>query len=646
MREGMTKTMSGLSRRSKMAVVMSVDACIASITLWLTYVATEQSFFPAAVEQHWWLLPLASITTVTVFWLFRLYHTVIRFAGAQFFMHTIVASVLVAWIVGVCGLLKMYPTKPISIFVIYPFYLMVACSTSRLVARRVFDYKVVRDSKQVVCAIYGAGSGGVQLYSAIRFGGTYDPVAFIDDDTSTHGLRVHGLKVWSPDKLQQLINKKHITTILLAIPSLEQRRRAEIVKRMLEFNLSIESTPSFSDLVTNRATFGDLRPLSMEDILTRTEMEPDEHLARKCVHGKSVMVTGAGGSIGSELCRQIIQRKPTKLVLFDIAESALFYIEQELLQRLKKLDSEIYIVPVLGSVTDKNRLQEVLLQHEVSTVFHAAAYKHVPMLELNPLEGARNNILGTNCVFEAAAWANCSSLVVVSTDKAVRPTSFMGATKRFAELVVQAKSSAHTNMNTCLVRFGNVLGSSGSVVPIFEEQIRIGGPVTVTDQHATRYFMTIPEASQLVMQAGAMGSDSEVFVLDMGEPIRILDLAKRMIELAGRTLKTEENPAGDIEITFSELRPGEKLHEELAFDADLIETDHPMIRLADEPDPDVDQIIDGLKRIEGAIEQADIGEIVASMQELIPGFTPSWGIENPTINAAKQATRDAVKNID
>ena len=416
-----------------------------------------------------------------------------------------------------------------------------------------------------------------------------------------------------------------------------------------QLGVNIETTPSFSDLITNRATFGDLRPPSIEDILTRTETQVDEQLASKCVQGKSVMVTGAGGSIGSELCRQIAQRNPTKIILFDIAESPLFYIEQELIHRFKQNGNAIQVFPVLGSVTDEERLREILLQHKVDTVFHAAAYKHVPMLELNPLEGARNNIVGTRCIFDAASWANCTSLVVISTDKAVHPTSFMGATKRFAELVVQAKSTSNATLQTCLVRFGNVLGSSGSVVPIFQEQIQSGGPVTVTDPDATRYFMTIPEASQLVLQAGAMGSSSEVFVLDMGEPIRILDLAKRMIELSGLTIKDEQNPEGDIAITFSKLRPGEKLHEKLAFNDSLAPTDHKMIRTAEEELPHPDIILGVLAQMERAIAQNDVGEIVVSMQKLIKGFTPSWEPPNPTVsgspNVPKRTLSDQ-KQID
>jgi len=426
-----------------------------------------------------------------------------------------------------------------------------------------------------------------------------------------------------------------VSTVLLALPSTDPIRRAEIVKELQAFDVKIETMPSFSELVTKQATFGDLRTLPIEDILTRIEVRADEELAEKCVLGKSVMVTGAGGSIGSELCRQIIKRKPTTVVLFDNAETPLFYIERELNQRISKTNDNIHVVAVLGSVIDENRLHEILHTHNVESVFHAAAYKHVSMLEKNQLEGARNNIIGTRCVFDAAARANCTSLVVVSTDKAVQPTSFMGATKRFAELVVQAKAQSSTAMRTCLVRFGNVLGSSGSVVPIFQEQIQSGGPVTVTNPEATRFFMTIPEASQLILQAGAMGSAADVFVLQMGEPIRIVDLAKRMITLAGYSVKDDENPKGDIEITFKGLLPGEKLHEQLAHDK-LDETEHEMILVSKEKLPEQAATLHVLAKIEEAIANGDVNEILVAMKQLIPDFIPSWeSVSKPIVVTSK-----------
>jgi len=507
---------------------------------------------------------------------------------------------------------------------------------SRLMARRILEIQVAPKEEKIISVIYGSGSGGTQLFSAIRYGGIYKPVAFLDDERSKQGQSVHGLRVYAPKKLSTLIKTSRVTTVLLALPSTDPIRRAEIVKELQAYDVKIETIPSFSELVTKQATFSDLRTLSIEDILTRTEVRADEELAEACVLGKSVMVTGAGGSIGSELCRQIIKRKPRTVVLFDNAESSLFYIERELNKRISKTNENIDVVAVLGSVVDESRLREILLRHNVESVFHAAAYKHVSMLEKNQLEGARNNIIGTRSVFDAAAWANCHSLVVVSTDKAVQPTSFMGATKRFAEIIVQAKAQSNANMRTCLVRFGNVLGSSGSVVPIFEEQIRSGGPVTVTNPEATRYFMTIPEASQLILQAGAIGKSADVFVLQMGEPMQILDLAKRMIALAGYTVKNDENPNGDIEITFKGLLPGEKLHEQLAHGDKLEATQHEMILVSKEKLPEQAATLQVSAKIEEAIANGDAGEILVAMKQLMPDFIPSWeSVSTPVVGTAE-----------
>ncbi len=616
-----------MSRRAKMGIAMSVDACIASIALWLTYAAPSFSAWPPSIAKLWWLLPVASVLTVGVFYAFRLYHTIIRFAGSRFFLNSMVASVVVSWLVGVIGLINLYQSGavPTAIFVIYPFYLMVGTAGARLVARRILEMQLHPDAEPNNTVIYGAGSGGTQLYAALRFGDSkYKVLAFIDSDPSTHGHVLNGLKVHSPEELPALIQRKKIQTVLLAIPSLDALERAKIIKELRTLNINVETTPTFAELINQQATFSDLRTPSIADILTRTEVKADERLASTCVVGKAVLVTGAGGSIGAELSRQIVQRAPSKIVLFDIAESSLFFIEQELLKRTEQLKGNVEVVPILGSVVDKQRLQEVLLEHDIDSVFHAAAYKHVPLLETNPLEAARNNIIGTKNVYEASEWANCSSLVIVSTDKAVRPTSFMGATKRVAELIVQAMSNSKNDLQTCIVRFGNVLGSSGSVVPIFQEQITSGGPVTVTNPNATRYFMTIPEAAQLILQAGALAEDANVFVLEMGEPIKIIDLAKRMIELQGKTVKDAENPIGDVEIKITSLRPGEKLHEELAIDGNLVATPHPMIRRSIEQVHAKKSVLNTLTAIEKSILGGGIDEVVDGMQQLIEGFEPSW----------------------
>ena len=645
---GLLQTIKLLSRRSKMAIAMAVDAIIAAAALWMTYAAPTLELFPNFIVKFWWILPLASATTIVAFYVFRLYHTVIRFAGSRFFLNSMIASLFVAWIIGVVALINVYSGggRPTAIFVIYPFYLMVGTAGIRLLARRLLEVQIYPTEAKKVSVIYGCGSGGTQLFSSIRYGSVYKPIAFVDDDKLKQGQSVYGLRVYAAKKLPSLIKTQNVTTVLLAIPSTEPIRRAEIVKYLQTLDVQIETMPSFSELVTAQATYSDLRTLSIDDILTRTEVVANEELAGECVTGKSVLVTGAGGSIGSELCRQILQRNPSTIVLFDIAESALFFIQQEIEKRISSASSDTSVFTVLGSVTDESRLREVFLQHKVESVFHAAAYKHVSMLETNPLEGARNNIVGTRCVIDAANWASCTSLVVVSTDKAVKPTSFMGATKRIAELLIQAKSSPNSKLRTCLVRFGNVLGSSGSVVPIFQEQINCGGPVTVTDPNATRYFMTIPEASQLILQAGAMGSSADVFVLQMGEPIKIIDLAKRMVALAGKTIKDENNPTGEIEITFTSLRPGEKLHEQLSHNENLEKTAHEMILMSKEEMTDRDNTLLIMNRIEEAILLSDVEELILVMKMLIPDFIPSWdSTQLPNVDTLDRSNKAQAEKI-
>jgi FlaA1/EpsC-like NDP-sugar epimerase len=421
---------------------------------------------------------------------------------------------------------------------------------------------------------------------------------------------------------------KGVQTVLLAMPSLSQARRAEIVAKLQKQNVAIKTTPSLSEIISGKANLTDIHNLSIEDLMSRPTVQVKEDLAGSCVEGKSILVTGAGGSIGSELCRQIVRRKPKTVVLFEMTESALFYIEQELLDRTKGFNSPVEIVAVLGSILDSNRVKETLLKHDVKSVFHAAAYKHVPMLESNPIEGVWNNVIGTKRVTEASSWAGVESLVFVSTDKAVRPTNLMGASKRFAELIVQALTSTNKSMKTCMVRFGNVLGSSGSVVPTFQEQIRFGGPVTVTHPNMTRYFMTIPEASQLVLQAGAMANDAEVFVLDMGESIKIHDLAKRMIELSGFHVRDGNNPNGEIEIKFTGLRPGEKMYEELSIDDCLEKTKHPKITRSIERQQSPEQVLQTATALESAIENRDTEEVLRLLSLAVPEYVQSSEISN------------------
>jgi len=633
------------NRPTRYVLAMFVDAATASIAVVLTYFLNPRNFEEATASQLWWLILVAGALAVMVFSLAGLYRTILRFAGARFFVKVILSSVIVTAVLAAItfGYLRSVDLNfPRSSTITFAMLLSVGTACSRLFARYYIEYKTNKDRERAI--IYGAGEGGHQLYSAIRYGGQYTPVAFIDDDPESQGKSVHGLRVYGFDAIDRLIKTKDITTVLLAMPGMSHRNRAKIIERLQKFNIKIQSTPNLTDWITNKAVLSELHNLSIEDLMSRTPVAVNEELASRCITGKSVCISGAGGSIGSELCRQVLVRNPNTIVLYEISESALFYIQQELLNREEKLGANIEIIAVLGSVLDTTRMREILSTYNVDSVFHAAAYKHVPMIESNAIEGIRNNIIGTKRLTEACVVANVRNLVIISTDKAVRPTNLMGATKRCAELVVQAIAKDSHSMRTCIVRFGNVLGSSGSVVPIFREQIKSGGPVTVTHPDMKRYFMTIPEASELVIQAGGMANNAEVFVLDMGEPELIVDLARGMISGAGLTEKTEDNPNGDIEITFTKPRPGEKMYEELSYDTKLGSTDHEMIRQSSEQanmSSSLEQQIDELER---AIENRDDEKMIEVVCTMVPEYTPSSDLrpQTPIVETVQQNTVEVI----
>jgi FlaA1/EpsC-like NDP-sugar epimerase len=457
------------------------------------------------------------------------------------------------------------------------------------------NYRRSNGSQRV--AIYGAGSAGVQLVDALHRTGRFHPVAFVDDNDSLAGSIVAGLEVFSPSDLLELIEDDGVGTILLALPSLSRRRRQEILKRLEPLGVLVQTIPDFSDIVAGTATVADVRDVDANDLLGRDAVPPHEQLLSACIRNKSVMVSGAGGSIGSELCRQILALGPTRLVLFEMSEVALYNIERELRIIAGSKALQVEIVGLLGNAHHKQRVREVMQAYGVHTVYHAAAYKHVPIVEHNIVEGIHNNVFSTWYAAEAAVESGVETFVLISTDKAVNPTNVMGATKRMAEIVLQGLHARGTTTRLCMVRFGNVLESSGSVVPLFREQIRNGGPVTVTHKDVIRYFMTIPEASQLVLQAGSMAKGGDVFVLDMGKPVRIEDLARRMIGLMGYSVRDDHYPDGDVEIVYTGLRPAEKLFEELLIGTNVAGTEHPMIMRATEhhlPWPVVAQLLDDL----------------------------------------------------
>ncbi|GAB7511818.1 hypothetical protein Bwad006_06330 [Bilophila wadsworthia] len=464
------------------------------------------------------------------------------------------------------------------------------------------------------------------MYAALQSEGKYNIVAFIDDDKKLWGKIIRGMKVYSPQSLSDLIWGYDIKTILLAMPRTPQAQKRIILERLEELGLEILSVPSISDIVSRKAHIDQLRPVDIEELLGRDPIPPVESLLYKNTQGKAVLVTGAGGSIGSELCRQILLHRPSCLVLFELNELALYTVMQHL--RVQAESQNINVVPILGNVQDEKQLEEIFRTFHIDTVYHAAAYKHVPIVEYNTVQGIRNNVFGTVRAARAALAAGVSLFVLISTDKAVRPTNIMGTTKRMAELVLQAFAATQDKTIFSMVRFGNVLGSSGSVIPLFREQIAKGGPITITHPDIIRYFMTIPEAVQLVIQAGAMGKGGDVFILDMGEPVRILDMAKRLIRLSGRSIRDERHPSGDIEIALIGLRPGEKLFEELLIEGKAIPTEHPRIMRKEESCMAMDELKGLLGKLERACDRGDIDAVFALLQRPATSFTPRTGIKD------------------
>ena len=479
-----------------------------------------------------------------------------------------------------------------------------------------------RNTSHAVVAIYGAGETGRQLAKALSQSNKYKIAAYIDDEPAVFGTEIDGVKVYSPVSIQNLTLRGGVTQVLLAMPSTSHARRSQILARLEPFPVKVKTIASMEDIVSGDVQIEQLRDIEIEDLLGRDSVEPDSELLHSCITNKVVMVTGAGGSIGSELCRQIVALKPLAIILYELSEFALYSIEKELKKLANSQSIDFDIVPLLGSVQHKNRMLRILRKYKVQTVYHAAAYKHVPIVEHNIVEGIRNNIFGTWYAAEAASEANVERFVLISTDKAVRPTNVMGASKRFAELVLQAINTRENKTVFTMVRFGNVLGSSGSVVPLFREQIKAGGPVTVTHKDIIRYFMTIPEAAQLVIQAGAMGKGGDVFVLDMGDQVKISELAERMVHLMGLTVNNKTNPQGDIEINYSGLRPGEKLYEELLIGENVTGTNHPKIMTADEEFLTWSAMQQALIQMNGLCDEMDCEGIVQLLLKVPTGYNP------------------------
>ncbi|MGI9305414.1 MAG: polysaccharide biosynthesis protein [Gammaproteobacteria bacterium] len=617
-----------LPRNAKRLLLAGFDVFALSLSVWLAFMLRFESNWLMYLQDRLWLFPLVVAVSIPVFWQLGFYRSVIRYmnAGAYWALaQGISLSLLICIAVWVfaAGIFM-----PRSIWVNFWIVAFLLISGSRFLVRAVSTDRRQRLRKGERVAIYGAGDAGVQLAMALQQSHEFHPTLFLDDSIELQGNEILGLPVRSPRELEALVPRLRIATVLLAIPSISAARKRDVIGMLEKLPVHVMVMPGVAEIARGVKRVDDLREVDVEDILGRDPVEPNEHLMNANIRGKSVMVTGAGGSIGSELCRQIISQEPQRLIVVDMCEYALYTIERELQRIVEAVDSDAELTSLLCSVCDRERLQSVMSTFKVHTVYHAAAYKHVPMVEHNPLDGVKNNILGTCQAALAAIDSGAEMFVLVSTDKAVRPTSVMGATKRFAELILQALSGKSTGTRFCMVRFGNVLASSGSVVPLFREQIRKGGPITVTHPDVVRYFMTIPEAAQLVIQAGAEAQGGDVFVLDMGEPIRIVELARRMIRLYGFEVRDEENPDGDIEIHFTGLRPGEKLFEELLIGVSDLPTGHPKIMRAQEETLPLKQVESYLRQFEKAIEELDYVQIRSLLLKAVQGYKPENGIED------------------
>lgn len=611
-----------LPRIVKRIIMLLLDATLIGLAYWGAFWVRLDVDSPFSSIEQWVALAVIIPPTLLVFIRLGLYRTVLRYVSAKI-VTTVLVGVILSTGLLVFGsyFLGVYLPRTVSVM-FFVFSLVLICG-SRLFFRMLLNYGV---RGQIPVVIYGAGASGRQLLPALMQASEYFPIAFVDDNPKLHKAVIHGVTVYPSEKLEYLIGRYGIKKILLAMPSVSQSQRKAVVGKLENLSCEVLSIPGMSDLVEGRAQISSLKKVSIEELLGRDPVVPDEKLLAKNITGKVVMVTGAGGSIGSELCRQIIIEKPQLLVLFDVSEFSLYSIENDIaaICRNHKIDSEF--VALLGSVQNESRLVQVMTNFQVNTVYHAAAYKHVPLVENNVIEGVRNNIFGTLFCAKAAIKSGVEKFVLISTDKAVRPTNTMGATKRMAELVLQALSNEQCHTKFCMVRFGNVLGSSGSVVPLFKKQIAEGGPITLTHKDIIRYFMTIPEAAQLVIQAGAMGQGGDVFVLDMGDPVKIIDLAKRMINLSGLSVKSDENPDGDIAIEISGLRPGEKLYEELLIGESVQNTYHPRIMTATEVMLEWDKLNVLLSTIESACNGFDYEYIRSLLLEAPVGFQPTDGI--------------------
>ena len=657
----MRRTIIHLPRKSKQGIAIAVDIAICLLSTWVAFsLRLDTLHFPEGFQWH--VYQIAPCLMLPIFLRFGLYRAVFRYTG-------IAAMVSIAKAVVFYGLIFFgflvwigLPGVPRSVGVLQPLLLFSMVGGSRAFARLWLsqadgERKYQRDSRML---IYGAGSAGAQIADVLQQRRQFTIVGFLDDNPEMQGKLINDLKVYPASEVETVIGLFDVTDVLLALPSTTRARRNEILDNLRRFHVHVSSLPDLTDLARGKVMLADIHELDIVDILGRDPVPPNLALISRNITDKVVLVTGAGGSIGSELCRQILPAGPSCLLLLDHNEFSLYDIHRDLQERIHGMGLDIELIPLLGSIKDYERVAQICRTWRPRTIYHAAAYKHVPLVEHNPAEGIRNNVFGTYNVARAAIEHGASDFVLVSTDKAVRPTNIMGATKRVAELVLQALADApspgfsplaadagkRNQTRFAMVRFGNVLDSSGSVVPLFRQQIKSGGPITLTDTEVTRYFMTIPEAAQLVIQAGAMTEGGDVFLLDMGQPVRIVDLAYRMVQLSGLSVRDEDTPDGDIDIQVTGLRPGEKLYEELLIGETARQTAHPRIMKANEDFLPWPELKDYLEQLSQMVEENDVAAIRSLLAKLVTGFAPSaeivdW-VNSALLPAGADFARDAL----
>ena len=610
-----------LDRIYKQLITLFFDVVILTVSLWLSFFLRFGEPFNSYLVDNLWLFIFVPIIAIPLFVKLGLYRAVLQYIGIKVISTSFNAITISCFAITFFMYFFLDSSSedlPRSIMPIFWFVSNTFIITSRFLLKGMMYSWDNSVNKRKQTIIYGAGSAGVQLAESLKKSIDYAPVAFIDDDKQKHGTIINFLKISCFNSLKKVIKKHEAKLILIAIPSTSQSRRVEILKKLSKFPLEVKVLPSVDNIINGEVTIESIKKVQVEDILGRDAVVPQEKLLKKNIKAKNVLVTGAGGSIGSELCRQILELSPSKIVLIENSEFNIYSVHQELLKSKKRSE----IIPKLATVTNLQQVNQIIKEHEINTIFHTAAYKHVPMVEMNISEGVYNNVIGTYNVAKAALDNNVENMLLISTDKAVRSTNVMGASKRFSELILQAFSEEKSNTCFSMVRFGNVLDSAGSVVPLFRGQINEGGPVTVTHRNITRYFMSIPEAVQLVLQAGAMAKGGDVFVLDMGDPIKILDLAYRMIHLSGLKPIDTENPNGDIKIKFTGLRPGEKLYEELLIGDDVIQSEHPRIMQAREEKLPLELIIKKVNEISKLRDVQNDIEIKEILLKNVNGYKP------------------------